>query len=124
MALGLRGGSGNADAHGDNGSWGRAMSETTQVLPQDADRALLVGRVMLPDEGPAVAVVRDGEAIDISRRFPLVALLLNQRDPAAAAQAAMKDGQRLGPVAIVAANSVAAQQDTTKPFLLAPVDLQ
>jgi len=106
-------------AHG-----GEQMSETKQVLPQDADRALLVGRVMLPDAGPAVVVIQDGEAIDITHRFPFVALLLNERDPAAAARAAVKEGQRLGPAATLAANSLAAQQDATKPFLLAPVDLQ
>jgi fumarylacetoacetate (FAA) hydrolase family protein len=97
-----------------------------EVLPVDADRALLLGRAQLPGEkgGPAVIVIAGGAAIDISRAFPVTAALLDEADPAAAARRAAQQGQSLGPVAALIANSTAASRDPAKPFLLAPVDLQ
>ena len=41
-------------------------------LPDDWQRATLVGRAWLPGErgGPAVVVIRDGEVIDCTAHFP------------------------------------------------------
>ncbi|HZT21071.1 MAG TPA: fumarylacetoacetate hydrolase family protein [Dongiaceae bacterium] len=94
------------------------------ILPHDADRTLLLGRVFLPEIGPAVIAVRAGEAIDISGSFPLTALLLNEGDPPAALRAAAATGRTLGAVQAIIDNSPEETRDTAKPFLLAPVDLQ
>src|SRR5215470_14498605 len=100
------------------------MPMETNVLPRDAERALLLGRVWLPQVGPAVISTRGGEAIDISRSYPLSALLLNEAQPAAALKAAATRGQSLGPVAAIVENSWEERRDSTRPFLLAPIDLQ
>jgi len=93
------------------------------VLPDDADRATLVGRVWRPDvEGPSVVAIRDGVAFDISPAFPTMRDLCETADPAAAARAAT--GEALGPIAAILANTPAERRDPTKPFLLSPVDLQ
>jgi fumarylacetoacetate (FAA) hydrolase family protein len=95
-----------------------------KVLPRDAERALLLGRVWLPGVGPAVIALRGGRALDISESFPLSALLLNEDDPAQAFVAAAGKGRDLGPIDAIIDNSEEPRQDEAKPFLLAPVDLQ
>jgi fumarylacetoacetate (FAA) hydrolase family protein len=100
------------------------MTKTMKVLPRDAERALLLGRVWLPGVGPAVIALRGGRALDISESFPLSALLLNEDDPAQALVAAVGRGRDLGPIDAIIDNSEEPRQDEAKPFLLAPVDLQ
>ena len=94
------------------------------VLPEDAGRATLVGRAWRPDVGgPSVVVVRDGEVVDITGRdHPTVRDLLEAADPAAAARAA--SGTPLGTVAALVGNSDEARRDPSRPWLLAPFDLQ
>ena len=100
------------------------MTKELNVLPRDANRAALLGRVWLPGVGPAVIAVRQGKALDISDRFPLSALLLNEAEPAKALAAAAAKGRDLGPIAAIIDNSEEARRDEAEPFLLAPVDLQ
>src|SRR5262245_17681655 len=101
-----------------------------EVLPVDAERALLLGRAQLPepnggpDGGPAVTVVAGGEAVDITRDYPVTVTLLDEPDPAGAARRAARQGRSLGPVADLIANSWATGRDPTKPYMLAPIDLQ
>ncbi|MGO4127922.1 fumarylacetoacetate hydrolase family protein [Inquilinus sp. YAF38] len=91
-------------------------------LPADADRATLVGRVWLPQiEGPAVVALRGGQVIDITRAAPTVADLISAADPAALAKA---DGPVIGSVAELLANADETARDTSKPWPLAPIDLQ
>ncbi|WP_342235965.1 fumarylacetoacetate hydrolase family protein [Inquilinus sp. OTU3971] len=91
-------------------------------LPADADRATLVGRVWLPRvEGPAVVALRGGQVIDITRAAPTVADLISAADPAALAKA---DGAVIGSVAELLANADETTRDTSKPWPLAPIDLQ
>ncbi|MFE0756933.1 fumarylacetoacetate hydrolase family protein [Inquilinus sp. NPDC058860] len=91
-------------------------------LPADADRATLVGRVWLPRvEGPAVVALRGGQVIDITRAAPTVADLISAADPAALAKA---DGPVIGSVADLLANADETSRDTSKPWPLAPIDLQ
>jgi fumarylacetoacetate (FAA) hydrolase family protein len=98
--------------------------DTSRCLPEDGFAGTLIARVWLPAErGPSVALVTADGVFDLSRAFPTVARLLDERDPAAAARAAMR-GARLGSAAELLANSVAARRDAEKPWLLAPVDLQ
>jgi fumarylacetoacetate (FAA) hydrolase family protein len=100
------------------------MPMETNVLPRDAERALLLGRVWLPQVGPAVIAVRDGEAIDVSRAFPLSALLLNESEPGAALTEALVRGRSLGPILPIIDNSWEEGRESSRPFLLAPIDLQ
>jgi fumarylacetoacetate (FAA) hydrolase family protein len=92
-------------------------------LPADAARATLVGRVWRPDaEGPSVAAIRDGGVHDITHTFPTMRDLAEADDLAAAV--ARAEGERIGDVAAILANSVEARRDATRPWFLAPVDLQ
>ena len=93
------------------------------TLPADGTAGTLVGRVWLPAvDGPAVVVVRADGLYDVSRAFPTVRDLAEARDPAAAV--APVEGERIGALADVLANTPEAGHDQTKPWLLAPVDLQ
>ena len=93
------------------------------ALPDDAGAATLAGRVWRPDVGgPSVIAVRDGVAVDVARAFPTISALCEAADPAAALRAA--DGEALGPVAAILANTPPDTRDPRRPWLLAPVDLQ
>src|SRR5437016_112336 len=93
------------------------------ALPADGTAGTLVGRAWLPSvEGPAVVAVRADGLYDVSRAFPTVRDLAEARDPAAAVAAV--EGVRIGALADVLANTPEEGRDQTKPWLLAPVDLQ
>jgi fumarylacetoacetate (FAA) hydrolase family protein len=92
-------------------------------LPEDRDRAVLVGRVWNPAvEGPSVVAVRGADLVDISAAAPTMRDLCEARDPAAIARSA--EGPALGSLAEILANTPRADRDRSKPWLLAPVDLQ
>ncbi len=93
------------------------------VLPEDADQAALAGRIWRPDAGgPSVVTVRNGTLIDITATFPTMRDLCEADDPAAALRAA--DGENCGSVDAILANTPADRRDATRPWLLAPIDLQ
>ena len=93
------------------------------ALPEDVARAVLAGRVWRPElSGPAVVAVRDGELFDVSTHFPTMRDLCEQPDPAAALAGA--NGLHLGSLAGALANTPLAGRDLSRPWLLAPVDLQ
>jgi len=93
------------------------------ALPKDAADAVLVGRVWRPDvDGPSVVVLRDGEVFDITASHATVSDLCEAADPVAAARVAK--GESLGPIAAILANSAPDTRDPTRPWLLAPTDLQ
>lgn len=95
---------------------------SASLLPHDAARAVLIGRVWRPGIGPCVVVVQNGELFDITRRgVATVRDLLEQPDVLAAAKVA---GEPIGPLAAIADNSWEARRSPARPFLLAPVDLQ
>ena len=94
-----------------------------RVLPDDASDALLVGRVWRPDvEGPSVVVLRGGEAIDITAAAPTLSELMNADDVLVAV--AKAEGESLGPVEAILANSAPDTRSEDLPWLLAPADLQ
>ncbi|MET4575760.1 fumarylacetoacetate hydrolase family protein [Ottowia thiooxydans] len=94
-----------------------------QILPEDAADATLIARVWLPQaRGPAVAVVRGHDVYDISEVFPTVRDLCETPDPAA--KAASAKGPRIASLQEILDNTPTADRDDTKPWLLAPVDLQ
>jgi fumarylacetoacetate (FAA) hydrolase family protein len=93
------------------------------ALPEDAPQAILVGRVFRPDvDGPSLIVVRGGEAIDISFAGPTMHDLCEAPVPARLAREA--EGEPLGTLADILANTPRAARDPAKPWLLAPTDLQ
>jgi len=97
--------------------------DAAATLPEDAARATLAGRAWRPDVGgPAVVAVRDGQVVDISRRFPTLRDLCETDDPAAALRAA--DGEPLGSLQALLDNTPPERRDASRPWLLAPPDLQ
>ena len=95
----------------------------SRCLPVDLERALLVGRVWLPDAaGPAVVRVRTEGVYDLSRLAATVSALLDIDDPAAAVRAA--EAPRIGSLEETLANSAWSRRDPAQPWFLAPIDLQ
>jgi fumarylacetoacetate (FAA) hydrolase family protein len=93
------------------------------ALPDDHEQATLVGRIWRPDrEGPSVVVVRGVELVDISAAAPTVRDLCEVPMPAALAHDAK--GEPVGLLADILANTPHGKRNPTKPWLLAPVDLQ
>ncbi|MES1157410.1 MAG: fumarylacetoacetate hydrolase family protein [Alphaproteobacteria bacterium] len=100
----------------------RTMHEEA-ILPDDAARATLVGRVWRPDIGPCLVAVRDGELVDITNRdAPTMRDLLEISAPADYALAAM--GETIGALDQIAGNSWEDARSNARASLLAPVDLQ
>ncbi|MBQ1026171.1 fumarylacetoacetate hydrolase family protein [Micromonospora sp. C95] len=94
-----------------------------EALPDDAEDSVLIGRIWDPSvDGPSPVTVRDGDVIDLSRRFPTVRDICELPEPAKAV--AGSDGPRVGGFDEVLANTGATNRDRGRPWLLAPVDLQ
>ncbi|HVJ55615.1 MAG TPA: fumarylacetoacetate hydrolase family protein [Aliidongia sp.] len=93
--------------------------------PTDLYAGSWVGRAWLPgaEGGPAVVALRPDGIFDITRSAPTVSALADQPDPAAFLRAAPL-GVRLGSIEELLANSDEGGRDETKPWLLAPIDLQ
>ena len=92
-------------------------------LPADGFAGALAGRIWRPDRnGPSVVAIRAEGVRDISRAFPTMRDLCEVKDPAAALRAA--DGEPLGSLDAILANTPPDDRDGSKPWLLAPVDLQ
>ncbi|MEA2738086.1 MAG: hypothetical protein QOH05_1393 [Acetobacteraceae bacterium] len=99
------------------------LTQVRAALPDDAARASLAGRVWRPElAGPSVVAVRDGAVLDISAAFPTMRDLCEAADPAAALAAAT--GEAIGTVDALLANTPVETRDPTRPWLLAPLDLQ
>ena len=98
-----------------------ALASTT--LPADGTAGTLVGRVWRPEvEGPAVVALRGDEVVDVSRRFATVRDLCETADPVGALADA--EGQTVGRLDALLANTPPDRRDPSKPWLLAPIDLQ
>ena len=96
-------------------------SENT--LPADAAGGALAGRVWRPElEGPSVVAIRADGVFDISAAFATMSQLCAAENPAGALRKAA--GERIGDLDAILANSVESKRDTSKPWLLAPSDLQ
>src|SRR5699024_6451105 len=95
---------------------------TPAILPADADRALLVGRVWDPQTGgPRPVVVRGEDVHDTFALAPTVSALL-ERDDAAADVVRGVDGAPRWRLPELVAASLAGRDG--QPHLLAPMDLQ
>src|SRR6195256_5824531 len=94
-----------------------------EVLPDDGTSGTLVGRVWMPDmAGPAVAAVRSDGVFDVSAGISTVSALCEEANPAEALRAIV--GKRIGDLESILANTPPDRRDRTKPWLLAPLDLQ
>jgi fumarylacetoacetate (FAA) hydrolase family protein len=94
-----------------------------KVLPADHSKAALAGRIWRPDvDGPSVVTLRGDELFDISADFPTMCDLCEKVDPAKALRSAK--GLSVGKLAGILANTAADTRDLSKPWLLAPIDLQ
>lgn len=93
------------------------------ALPEDAAAGALAGRVWRPDcGGPTVVAVRADGVFDISAAFPTMRDLCEAADPAASLRGAA--GEPLGLFAAILGNTPPDTRDATRPWLLAPIDLQ
>jgi fumarylacetoacetate (FAA) hydrolase family protein len=93
------------------------------ILPLDHAEATLAGRVFRPDVGgPSVVACRPDGVYDISKTFATMSRLAAAPDPAKALRGV--EGERIGNFAEVFANSAPDTRDQTRPWLLAPIDLQ
>ena len=102
----------------------RARLSAQECLPRDGSGALLVGRAWVPAEGgPSVVGVRGEHAVDLTRSYPTVSHLLNVARPAEV-RAAIQDAPPLGRLDDIIANSREGYRDPSRPWLLAPCDLQ
>ncbi len=95
-----------------------------ETLPQDAHRALLVGRAWVPgpEGGPALVLVREGRMLDIGALAPTMSQLLEKEDLPGALRAAQ--GADLGTVDAWLESTCTHGPDPAYPHLLAPNDLQ
>jgi fumarylacetoacetate (FAA) hydrolase family protein len=97
----------------------------TYVPPKDGYAGTWVGRAWVPGEfgGPSVVTVRPDGVFDISRHVATVSALLDLADPVAFLRTLPAD-RRLGAVEELIRNSDPSERDASRPWLLAPIDLQ
>jgi fumarylacetoacetate (FAA) hydrolase family protein len=94
-----------------------------RILPEDWRDAALAGRVWRPDlGGPSVVAIRADGVLDISAEYPTMRDLCEGPDPAKALRLAA--GQPVGDLAAILANTPPERREASKPWLLAPIDLQ
>lgn len=101
----------------------KAQMTEAATLPKDGTAGALAGRVWLPAvQGPAVVAVRAGGVFDISKTAATMRDLAERADAADVVRSA--PGERIGSLADLLANTPEDVRDATKPWLLAPIDLQ
>jgi len=97
--------------------------DAASILPEDGTVGTLAGRVWLPQaSGPSVVAVRADGVYDVTQNFPTMSTLAEAANPAAALSAAA--GTRIGGLDDIVANVSPESRDASKPWLLAPLDLQ
>jgi fumarylacetoacetate (FAA) hydrolase family protein len=98
------------------------------ALPDDHDRATLVGRAWVPGPlaGPSPVLIAKGKVFDLSQVVPTCADLMNSDDPVALVRNGVESGRAslLGQVGELLANSAADRRNPDRPYFLSPVDLQ
>lgn len=103
----------------------RLELSAANTLPADGTRGTLIGRAWVPGRvpGPSVITVRDDGVYDVTGIAPTVSQLLNSDNPVALVRA-YRHAPRLGSLDELLANSAADERDESRPWLLAPIDLQ
>ena len=103
------------------------MNERLSVsacLPDDRERATLVGRAWVPAcAGPTLVAVRGDNVVDLSPLAPTASALFELDNPVAAIREA-SGLPTLAPLAETVANSAWNRRNHARPWLLAPCDLQ
>ena len=98
------------------------------VMPQDKESATLVGRAWLPGRpgGPSPVVLREGSLYDLSTVAATSSALLNCADPVRLVRDAIARGwaRPAADATTAIENSHADRRDPSRPYLLAPCDLQ
>jgi len=93
------------------------------TLPRDGTQGALAGRMWLPQAGgPAVVAVRADGVYDITRLTPTMRDLCEAADPTGIVRTGK--GDRVGALADILADTPEKGRDPSKPWLLAPIDLQ
>jgi fumarylacetoacetate (FAA) hydrolase family protein len=92
------------------------------TLPADSFRGALAGRVWRPGIGPSVVAIREEGVLDISASCPTMSDLAASDDPASVVKSAQ--GDNIGSVDSILSNTAPDGRDTSKPWFLAPIDLQ
>ena len=97
------------------------VQNAASALPDDATAGALVGRVWRPDvNGPSVVAVRPECLVDITATFATVRDLCEAPEPSEALRRAQ--GDVIGSLESILANTPPDGRDPSKPWLLAPVD--
>ncbi|MDE1949326.1 MAG: fumarylacetoacetate hydrolase, partial [Burkholderiales bacterium] len=94
------------------------------TLPEDVDKALLVGRLWQPGVGPVVVAHHAGALHDLSRLAATTSQLFEMDDPAAAVRAAVAGAPLIAVFDAVLANSDETLRKPEQAWLLSPNDLQ
>lgn len=101
----------------------RNLMTATATLPEGNTSAALAGRVWRPDvAGPSIVRIEAGRVIDVSAGAATMSALCEVADPAAHLRSL--HGEDLGSLEAILANTPEATRDASKPWLLAPIDLQ
>ena len=93
-----------------------------QVLPQDIERAVLVGRIWIEGQGPTLVRVCENQLFDISQIAATCSQLLEMADPVGSVREYA--GAPIADTAEVLANSAFDRRNPALPWFLAPCDLQ
>ena len=103
----------------------RERMTPSNCLPEDGYAGTLITRVEVPgaNGGPTVAMIREDGVYDIMSVATTVTALMELDNPAASVKSAAL-GPKLGDLADLLVNAVANGRDSSKPYLLAPCDLQ
>ena len=94
-----------------------------KTLPRDGTAGALTGRIWRPElGGPSIVAIRADGVFDITASVPTMATLAAAKAPAALLRSSQ--GERVGDLKDLLANTPPATRDRSKPWLLAPLDLQ
>ncbi len=94
------------------------------TLPTDSARALLAGRLWIPDTGPVLVLVSPRGVLDLSGVAATASQLMELPDVVRQVRLAEPTLPLLAQTADVLANSAVEGRDLRLPWLLAPCDLQ
>ncbi|MCG7393476.1 fumarylacetoacetate hydrolase family protein [Microvirga sp. ACRRW] len=93
-----------------------------EILPADGYGGALAGRIWRPSIGPCVVAIREEGVFDISAAYATMSELSATENPAQALKAAR--GERVAALDELVANTPSDNRDPSRPWLLAPIDLQ
>ena len=96
-----------------------------ETLPVDAHSACLVGRAWIPNsaQGPSPVWIHDGNVYDLAPFSPTVSELL-EKEPLVETLQSWSDLELIGSLEELLDNTPHDQRDSSKPWFLAPCDLQ